>query len=154
MKTIFGCSFRWVTSLALLMLLLRSAQAVSAQTLGSQPSYQATGLRTVIKAPPNSTLVRVRYESNNPGPVYVEFLNDKRLVVYTERKRETHFVGDYDLASLPGGDYALHLFTYGFHHVEVLRLSRNKNSLATVQVIRPDAFYLSSQSVLPSAGTN
>jgi len=86
MKTIFSCFFRWVTSLTLLVLLLRSGKAVSAQTREGQPSYQATGLRTIIKVPPNSALVRVRYESNNPGPVYIEFLNDKRLVVCAERK--------------------------------------------------------------------
>jgi hypothetical protein len=86
--------------------------------------------------------------------VYVEFLNDKRLVVYAERKRETHFVGDYDLASLPAGDYTLHLFTYGFHHVEALRLNRDNNSRATVQVIEPNSFQLSSRSLFPSAVTN
>lgn len=154
MKAIYNCFFRRVISLALLVLLLSSTQAVSAQTLAGQPSYQATGLRTVIKAHPNSVLVRVRYESNNPGPVYLEFLNDKRLVVYTERKRETHFVGDYDLALLPAGDYVLHLFTCSFHHVEVLRLTRNSSSLATVQVIRPDAFRVSSQALFSSAITN
>lgn len=154
MKAIFGCFFRWVTSLAVLVLLLSSAQAVSAQTQDGRPSYQATGLRTLIKAQPNSALVRVRYESNNPGPVHLELLNDQRCVVYTERKRETHFVGNYDLALLPAGDYTLHLSTYGFHHVEALRLHRNNNSLATVQVIRPDAFQLSSQSLFPSAVTN
>jgi hypothetical protein len=151
MKAIFGCFFRWVTSLALLVLLLSSAQAVSAQTLDAQPSYQATGLRTVIKAQPNSALLRVRYESHNPGPVHLELLNDKRCVVYTERKRETHFVGDYDLALLPAGDYTLHLSTYGFHYVEALRLNRDNNSRVTVQVIRPDAFRISSQSLFPSA---
>jgi hypothetical protein len=154
MKALFGCFFRWAASLALLMFILSSAQAVSAQTLAAQPCYRATGLRTIIKAPPNSALVRVRYESNHPGPVYVEFLNDKRLVVYAERKRETHFVGDYDLASLPAGDYTLHLFTYGFHHVEALRLNRDNNSIATVQVIEPNAFQLSSRSLFPSAVTN
>lgn len=154
MKAIFGCSFRWVASLALLVLLLSSTQAVSAQTLDGQPSYQAPGLRTVIKAQPNSALVRVRYESNNPGPVYLELLNDKRCVVYTERKQETHFVGNYDLASLPAGDYALHLSTYGFHHVEALRLNRDNNSKATVQVIRPNAFQTAFQSLLPSAVTD
>ena len=156
MKAIFGCFYRWVTSLALLVLLLSSAQAVSAQTLDGQPSYQATGLRTLIKAQPNAALVRVRvrYESNNPGPVQLELLNDKRRVVYTERKRETHFVGNYDFALLPAGDYTLHLSTYGFHHVEALRLNRDNNSLATVQIIRPDAFRISSQSLFPSAVTN
>jgi hypothetical protein len=154
MKAIFGCFVRWVASLTLLVLLLSSAQSVSAQTLGGQPCYQATGLRTVIKAQPNSALVRVRYESNNQGPVYLDFLNDKRRVVYTERKRETHFVGDYDLASLPAGDYALHLSTYGFHHVEALRINRDNNSRATVQVIKPNVFQLSSQSLFPSAITN
>jgi hypothetical protein len=154
MKAIFGCFFRWVSSLALLVILLSSAQAVTAQTLDSQPSYQAIGLRTVIKAQPNSALVRVRYESNNPGPVHLELLNDKRHIVYTERKRETHFVGNYDLVLLPAGDYTMHLSTYGFHHVEVLRLNRTNNSRATVQVIKPDAFQISSQSLFPSAVTN
>jgi hypothetical protein len=154
MKAIFGCFFRWVTSLALLVLLLRSAQAVSAQTLAGQPSYQAAGLRTLIKAQPNSALVRVRYESNNLGPVYLELLNDKRCIMYTERKRETHFVGNYDLALLPAGDYTLHLSTCGFHHVEPLRINRDNNSIATVQVIRPDAFRISSQSFFPSAVTD
>jgi hypothetical protein len=153
MKPIVGCFFRGVISLALLGL-LGSAPAVFAQTLADQPSYQATGLRTVIKAPPNSALVRVRYESNNPGPVYVEFLNDQRRVVYAERKRETHFVGDYDLSPLPAGDYALHVSTYGYHHVEALRINRANNSMATVQVIRPNAFRLVSQPVFPSAATN
>jgi hypothetical protein len=154
MKPVFDCFFRWATPLALLVRLLSSTQTVSAQTLGSQPSYQATGLRVIIKASPNSALVRVRYESNNPGPVQLEFLNDKRFVVYAERKRETHFVGDYDLASLPYGDYTLHLSTYGFHHVEAFRITRANNSRATVQVIEPNAFHLSSQAVFPSAGTN
>jgi hypothetical protein len=154
MKAIFECFFRGVTALTLLVLPLSGAQAVSAQTLAGQPGYQATGLRTIIKAQFNSALVRVRYESNNPGPVYVEFLNDKRLVVYTERKRETYFVGDYDLAHLPAGDYALHLATYGFHHVEALRINRDNNSRATVQVIKLDAFQLSSHSLFPSAVTN
>jgi hypothetical protein len=154
MKPIFDCFFRWAASLALLVLLLRSAPAVSAQILGAQPGYQATGLRTIIKAPPNSALVRVRYESNHPGPVYIEFLNDQRLVVYAERKRETHFAGDYDLASLPAGDYALHVSTCGFHHVEVLRLNRDNNSRATVQVIEPNAFQLFFRSLFPSAITN
>lgn len=154
MKPIFDCFFRWAASLALFVLLLSSDQAVSAQTLGGQPSYQATGLRTVIKAQPNSALVRVRYERNNAGPVYLEFLNDKRLVVYTERERETHFVGDYDLASLPAGDYTLQLSTDGFHHVEALRLNRANNSRVTVQLIRPNAFRIASQSLFPSAGTN
>jgi hypothetical protein len=113
-----------------------------------------SGLRTITKALSNSALVRVRYESNNPGPVYVEFLNDKRLVVYAERKRETHFVGDYYLASLPAGDYALHLSTYGFHHVEALRINRGKNLRVTVQVIKPNSFQISSQSLFPSAITN
>jgi hypothetical protein len=154
MKTIFGCFFRWVTSLALLVLLLRSAPAVSAQTREGQPSYQATGLRIIIKAQPNSALVRVRYESNNPGPVYVEFLNDKRCVVYTERKRETHFAGDYDLSPLPAGDYALHLASYGFHHVEALRITRDNHARATVQVIKPYAFQTASPSLFSSAGPN
>ncbi|UOQ71479.1 carboxypeptidase-like regulatory domain-containing protein [Hymenobacter cellulosilyticus] len=136
------------------MLLPSSAQAVSAQTLDGQPRYQATGLRTMIKAQPNSALVRVRYESNNPGVVHVELLNDKRRVVYTERKRETHFVGDYNLAFLPAGDYTLHLSTNGFHHVEALRLNRNNNSIATVQVIELNAFQVYSQSLFPSAVTN
>ena len=149
MKTIFNCFFRGV---ALLVLLLGSAQAVSAQTREGQPGYQAPGLRTVIKAQPNSALVRVRYESNNPGPVYIEFLNDKRLVVYAERKRETHFAGDYDLSPLPAGDYALHLFTYGLHHVEALRITRATHSSATVQVIKPDAFQTASHSLFSSAG--
>ena len=148
-----SCSFRWVASLALLVL-LSSTQAVSAQTLGGQPAYQAPGLRAVIKAQPNSALVRVRYESNNPGPVYVAFLNDKGGVVYTERKQETHFVGNYDFASLPAGDYALHLSTHGFHHVEALRLTRAHNSPATVEVISPNAFQTASQSVFPAAVTN
>jgi hypothetical protein len=154
MKALFGCFFRWAASLALLVLLLRSAPAVSAQILGAQPGYQVTGLRTIIKVPPNSALVRVRYESNHPGPVYIEFLNDQRLVVYAERKRKTHFAGDYDLASLPAGDYALHVSTCGFHHVEVLRLNRDNNSRVTVQVIEPNAFQLSSRSLFPSAVTN
>jgi hypothetical protein len=154
MKASLGCFFRWVTSLALPVLLLSSAQAVSAQTLDSQPSYQATGLRTVIKAQPNSALVRVRYESNNPGPVHLELLNDKRLVVYTERKRETYFVGDYDLVLLPAGDYTLYLFTYGFHHVEALRVNRDNSLRVNVQVIKTSAFQISSQSLFPSAVTN
>jgi hypothetical protein len=155
MKAIVGCFFRWVASLALLVLLLRSAQAVSAQTLDGQPSYQATGLRTLIKAQAaNSTLVRVRYESNNPGPVYLAFLNDKRCIVYTEHKRETHFVGDYDLAPLPAGDYTLHVSTYGYHHVEALRINRANNSRANIQVIRPNVFRIFSQPVFPSAATN
>jgi hypothetical protein len=146
MKPIVGCFFRWLASLALL--LLSRTQAVSAQTLGGQPSYQATGLRTVIKAQPNSALVRVRYESNNPGPVCLELLNDKGGVVYTERKQETHFVGNYDFASLPAGDYALHVSTSGFHHVEAVRLHRANNSTATVQVIRLTAVQTASQSAL------
>jgi hypothetical protein len=154
MKPIFSCFFRGVPSLALLVLLLHSAQAVSAQTREGQPSYQATGLRIIIKAQPNSALVRVRYESNNPGPVYLEFLNDKRLVVYTERKRETHFAGDYDLAPLPAGDYALHLATSGFHHVEALRITRDNHSKATVQVIKPNAFQTASPSLLSSTDPN
>jgi len=141
------CFLRWVASLALLVLLNRS-QAVSAQTLGGQPRYQATGFRTLIKAQPNSALVRVRYESNNPGPVYIEVLSDKGDIVYTERKQETHFVGNYDFAHLPAGDYALHVATYGFHHVEAVRLHRANNSRATVQVIRPNAFQTASQSAL------
>jgi hypothetical protein len=144
---------RWVASLALLVL-LSSTQAVSAQTLGAQPCYQATGLRTLIKAQPNSALVRVRYETNNPGPVQLELLDDKGGVVYTERKRETHFVGNYDFARLPAGDYALHLATSGFHHVEALRLTRANNSLVTVQLIRPDAFQTASPSLFPSVVTN
>jgi hypothetical protein len=154
MKAVFGCFFRWVTSLALLVLLLSSAPAVSAQTLAGQPGYQATGLRTIIKTQPNSALVRVRYESNNPGPVQLAFLNDQRCVVYAERKRETHFVGDYDLAPLPAGDYTLHVSTYGYHHVEALRINRANNSRATVQVIRPNTFRIFSQPVFPSAATN
>jgi hypothetical protein len=154
MNAIIGCFFRWVTSLALLVLLLSSTQASSAQTLAGQPSYQATGLRTLIKAQPNSALVRVRYESNNPGPVQLELLDDKGGVVYTERKQETHFVGNYDLAHLPAGDYALHLATYGFHHVEALRLHRANNSVVTVQVIRPDAFRIASSPLVPSVVTN
>jgi hypothetical protein len=154
MKAIFECFFRGVTALTLLVLPLSGAQAVLAQTLSVQPGYQATGLRTIIKARSNSALVRVRYESNNPGPVYVEFLNDQRLLVYTERKRETHFVGDYDLAHLPTGDYTLHLATCGFHHVEALRINRDNNARATVQVIKPDAFQLSSHSLFSSAGPN
>lgn len=144
MKTSVECFFRGVTSPALLVLLLRSAPVVSAQTPEDQPGYQAIGLRTVIKAQPNSARVRVRYESNNPGPVYVAFLNEKRLVVYSERKRETYFVGDYDLTHLPAGDYTLQVSTCGFHHVEALRLNRDINSRTTVQVIKPDAFRLSS----------
>jgi hypothetical protein len=128
-------------------------QAVSAQTLGGQPSYQASGLRTLIKAQPNSACVRVRYESNNPGPVQLALLDDKGGVVYTERKRETHFVGNYDLSGLPAGDYALHLATSGFHHVEALRLTRANNSLATVQVIKPNAFRIASPSLIPSVVT-
>lgn len=151
MKPVFGCFFRWVSSLTLFVLLLGRNPAASAQTLASQPSYQLTGLRAIIRAQPNSVLLRVRYESNNPGPVYVEFLDNQRRVVYTERKRETHFVGDYDLSPLPAGDYTLHLFTHGFHHVEAVRINRVNNSVATVQVIRPAAFRLSSQLVLPSA---
>jgi hypothetical protein len=154
MKPVFGCFFRWVSSVALLVLLLGRAPTVSAQTLAAPPSYQLTGLRTIIKAQPNSALLRVRYESNNPGPVYVAFLNDQRRVVYTERKRETHFAGDYDLSPLPAGDYTLQLSTSGLHHVEALRINRANTSRATVQVIRPDAFRLSSQSVLPSGVTN
>jgi hypothetical protein len=153
MKPIVECFFRGVPSLALLVLLLSSAPAVSAQTQEGQPGYQATGLRTVIKAQPNSALLRVRYESNNPGPVYVAFLNDQRLVVYTERKRETHFVGDYDLAPLPAGDYLLQVSTAGFHHVEALRINQDTNSTTTVQVIKPDAFRLSSLTLFPSALT-
>jgi hypothetical protein len=149
MNAIVGCFFRWLASLALLMLLSR-AQAVSAQTLAGPPSYQATGLRTLIKAQPNSALVRVRYESNNPGPVQLALLDDQGSVVYTERKQETHFVGNYDFAHLPAGDYALHLSTCGFHHVEALRLHRANNSIATVQVIRPDAFRIASPSLVPS----
>lgn len=151
MKPIVECFFRGVPSLALLV--LHSAPAVSAQTREGQPGYQATGLRTVIKAQPHSALLRVRYESNNPGPVYVAFLNDQRLVVYTERKRETHFVGDYNLAPLPAGDYLLQLSTAGFHHVEALRINRDTNSKTTVQVIKPDAFHLSSLTLFPSAVT-
>jgi hypothetical protein len=153
MNASVSCFFRWVASLALLVL-LPGGQAVSAQTRAAQPSYQATGLRTLIKAQPNSALVRVRYESNNPGPVQLELLNNKGGVVYTERKPETHFVGNYDFASLPAGDYALHVSTYGFHHVEALRLHRANNSTATVQVIRPDAFQTASHSVFPAAVTN
>jgi hypothetical protein len=140
MKAIIGCFFRWVATLVLLVLLLSSAQAVSAQPLDGQPSYQVTGLWTVIKAQPNSALVRVRYESNNPGLVQLKLLDDKGGVVYTERKRETHFVGNYDFASLSAGDYALHLSTSGFHNVEALRLHRTNNSTTTVQVIRQNAF--------------
>jgi hypothetical protein len=154
MKAIFGCFFRWLSPLALLVLLLTSAQAVFAQTLRGQPSYQVTGLRTIIKAQPNSALVRVRYESNNPGPVYLAFLNAKGCVVYTERKRETHFVGNYDLTYLQSGDYVLKLSACGFHHVEALRLNRDNKSIATVQVIRLNTFRISSQSVVPSAFTN
>jgi hypothetical protein len=153
MNAIVGCFFRWLASLALLMLLSR-AQAVSAQNLAAPPSYQATGLRTLIKAQPNSALVRVRYESNNPGLVQLALLDDQGSVVYTERKHETHFVGNYDFAHLPAGDYALHLSTCGFHHVEALRVHRANNSIATVQVIRPDAFRIASPSLVPSVVTN
>lgn len=150
MKAHVSCFFRWVASLALL-LLLSCAQAVSAQTLASPPGYQAPGLRTILKAQPNSALVRVRYESNNPGPVQLALLDDRGCVVYTERKRETHFVGNYDLASLPAGDYALHLTTCGFHHVDALRLYRANNSRATVELITPSAFQTAFQlSVLPA----
>jgi hypothetical protein len=151
MNPIVSCLFRRVPSLALLVLLLRSAPAVSAQTQEGQPSYQAPGLRVILKAQPYSALVRVRYESNNPGPVYVEFLNDQRLVVYTERKRETYFAGDYDLSPLPAGDYALHVFTCGFHHVEAVRITHDKQSSATVQVITPTAFQPASHSLFSSA---
>ena len=153
MNPLFSCFFRGVASLALLGPLLSRAQAGSVQPPAGQPSYQATGLRAVIKAQPNSALVRVRYEHNNSGPVYVEFVNAQRLVVYSERKRETHFVGDYNLTLLPAGDYTLHLSTSGFHHVEALRLTRKNNALTTVQVIRPAAFHLASQALLPAATT-
>jgi hypothetical protein len=143
MNALVESFFRWLASLALLVVLSR-AQAVSAQPPGAQPSYQPTGLRTLIKAQPHSALVRVRYESTTPGPVYVAFLNDKGGVVYTERKQETHFVGDYDLASLPAGDYALPVATSGFHYVEAVP----NTSTATVQVIRPNNFQTASQSVL------
>jgi hypothetical protein len=154
MKAVFDCFFRRVTSLALLVPLLSSAQAVLAQTLDGQPSYQATGLRTIITAQPISALVRVHYESNNPGPVHLKLLNSRGGVVFTERKRETRFAGIYDLALLPAGDYTLHVSTYGFHHVQALRLNRNNKSVANVQVIGPDAFRTSSQSVVPSAVAN
>jgi hypothetical protein len=45
----------------------------------------------------------VRYESNNPGPVQLAFLNDKRCVGYTERKREIGGAG----AAQPGEVLAL-----------------------------------------------
>jgi hypothetical protein len=90
MKAIVDYFFRWVASLALLV--LNSAQAVSAQTLAGLLSYQATGIWTVIKAQPNSALVRVRYENNNPGPVYLELLNDKRCRHQALRRREVFVV--------------------------------------------------------------
>jgi hypothetical protein len=97
--------------------------------------------------------VRVRYESNSPGPVQLEPRNDQRGVVYSERKHDTQFVGTYDLAHLPAGDYTLHVSAAGFHHVEILRLQRVTTSLVTVECIRPAAFHVSSLSLLPSAGT-
>ena len=150
MKAVFCC----ITFLAVPVSLLSSAQAVSAQTFDAQPSYQAAGLRTMVKAQPNSALVRVRYESNNPGPVQVELRNDRGRVVYTERKRETHFVGNYDLALLPAGDYTLQLSTCGFHHVEALRLYRTNSAIATIQVIELNAFRVSSPSLFTSAIAN
>ena len=102
--------------------------------------------------PPHSALVRVRYESHTPGPVQLELHNDQRGVVYTERKRETQFVGNYDLAHLPAGDYTLHVSAGGFHHVEALRLQRTA-PLVTVELIRPAAFHVSSRSLFPSSGT-
>lgn len=108
----------------------------------------------MIKARPNLALMRVRYEINNAGPMHLELRNDKRPVVYTERKRETHFVGDYDIAFLPAGDYTLHLSNYGFLRVEALRLSRSKNSIATVQAIELNTFQISSQSLFSSVVTN
>lgn len=152
-KAVLGCLFRGITSLATLVLLLGSTPAVSAQKVLASPStYQPTGLQTIIKVPPHSALVRVRYESNSPGPVQLELRHDQRRVVYSERKRETQFVGNYDLAHLPAGDYTLHLSAAGFHHVEALRLQRATNSLVTVELIRLDSFYISSRSLFPSAG--
>lgn len=153
MKAHIGCIFRWVAPLALLVLLSRT-QTVCAQTLTGPSNYQAPGLRTILKAQPNSALVRVRYESNNPGPVQLALLDDSGCVVYTERKRETHFVGNYDLAALPAGDYALHLATSGFHHVDALRLHRANNSRATVEIITPNAFQTAFQLLLSPAVRN
>jgi hypothetical protein len=85
--------------------------------------------------------------------VQLALRNDQRRVVYSERKRETQFVGNYDLTRLPAGDYTLQVSAAGFHHVEALRLQRANTSLATVELTRPDSFHLSSRLLFPSAGT-
>lgn len=152
-NAVAACLFRAIPSLAVVVLLLGRTPTVCAQTPQGPPAYQPTGLRTLIQVQPHSALVRVRYESNSPGPVQLELRNDQRRVVYSERKRQTQFVGNYDLAHLPAGDYTLHVSAAGFHHVEILRLQRTTTSLVTVQLIKPDDFHVSSRSLLPSAGT-
>ena len=153
LNAVVACLFRGVLSLAVVVLLLSRTQPACAQTPQGQPTYQPTGLQTLIQVQPHSALVRVRYESNNPGPVQLALRNDQRCVVYSERKRDTQFVGNYDLAHLPAGDYTLQVSAAGFHHVEILRLQRATTALVTVELIRPAAFHVSSLSLLPAAGT-
>ena len=152
-NAVVACLFRGVPSLAVIVLLLGRTQPVCAQIPQGPPAYQPAGLQTLIQVQPHSALVRVRYESHTPGPVQLELHNDQRGVVYTERKRETQFVGNYDLAHLPAGDYTLHVSAGGFYHVEVLRLQRTATSLVTVELIRPAAFHVSFRSLFPSAST-
>jgi hypothetical protein len=97
--------------------------------------------------------VRVRYESNSPGPVQLELRNNQRGIVYRERKRDPQFVGNYDLVHLPAGDYTLQVSAAGFYHVQALRLQRTATALVTVELIKPDDFHVSSRALFPSAGT-
>ncbi|NML65653.1 carboxypeptidase regulatory-like domain-containing protein [Hymenobacter sp. RP-2-7] len=153
LNAVVVCLFRGVISLAVVVLLLGRTPTISAQTLQGPPTYQPTGLQTLIQVQPHSALVRVRYESHMPGPVELELRNDQRCVVYSERKRQAQFVGNYDLAHLPAGDYTLHVSAAGFHHVEVLRLQRATTALVTVELIKPDDFHVSPLSLFPSAAT-
>ncbi|RZK31562.1 MAG: T9SS type A sorting domain-containing protein [Hymenobacter sp.] len=107
----------------LLTLGLTSYQPGSAHQL-AQPSTPPTGGLRVISTPqPGSAILRVRYESADYGSVRLRLRDAQNRVLYTELKRLARFAGDYDLSSLPAGNYTLELQTPGSSYSTRIRLN-------------------------------
>ena len=136
MKSTSFLSIRRVSAFILLALGLATYQPGRAHSL-AHPLVQpgpllAVGLRVFITALPGTAVLRVRYESDDCGPVRLQLRDAQDQVIYSELKRQTRFAGDYILTSFPAGSYTLELQASGASYTQTVRLHQRPQLVATL----------------------
>lgn len=129
-----------ILSIALLLIgVTLNVRSVHAQSLRGETELTPApaSLRAAVYPMGNSSMLWVRYENKQAGPVRIQIRDQRGNVIYDELKPQSLYAGEFDLTAWPAGTCTIELQTSVARYAQTIRIQLRSPVVATIISMTP-----------------